>query len=224
MSHNILKVSSNTSDRVGAIAVDTTDLSDVTGSPALNDLLVYDGAAWAPNSTPTSQATEVVAWLGGFVASFALGGAQLYPVGNMYFMGFSNPNVYRVDGYHDLSSAKWITFGGGTAWVGSGSINRLELVAGTYLFKFQHITYSGSANPYVDVQWQTVGGTKLGPIGRIGTAEQPCNVYGAAKFLTTTTIGLNIVAKSGGNYTPYGSTVPGQQFNQKLQATILRIA
>ena len=225
MSHNVLELAGNTPSRTGDIAsIASGDLTNVSGSPASTEALTYNGAAWAPAAAPSAAAVpEVVATLGGFVQAFSLGSAKLYPVGNMYFMGFSNTNSSKVDGYHDLTYARWITFGGSTAWTASGSVNRLELAAGTYQFKFQHITYSGLSSPYVDVRWETVGGASLGPVGRIGTKDQPCNVYGAAVFGVTTTIGLNIIAKSGSNFTPYGSTASDQLFNQKLQATIVRI-
>lgn len=224
MSHNVLDLAGNTPSRTGDVSsIATSDLGDVSGSPASTEALTYNGANWTPAAAPSAAAPDVVATLGGYVATFSLGGSQLYPVGNMYFMGFSNTNSLKVDGYHDLTYARWITFGGATAWTAAGSVNRLELQPGTYQFKFQHITYSGLASPYVDVRWETVGGTALGPVGRIGTKDQPCNVYGAAVFASTTTIGLNIIAKSGNNFTPYGSTSPNELFNQKLQATILRI-
>ena len=224
MSHNVLDLAGNTPSRAGDIAsIASGDLSNVSGSPASTEALTYNGAAWAPAPGPApSQPPEVVAWLGGYITSYALGSTRQRAAGNMYYFAYSNTGLYTVDGYHDLTYATWQTTSGNTAWTQNRTMDKLQLAAGTYLLKFQHITYSGSASPYVDLQWQTDTGIKLGPIGRIGTKDQPGSVYGVAVLAATTTLGLNIVALSGNNYNPYGSTASDQLFNQKLQATIVR--
>lgn len=224
MSHNVLDLAGNTPSRTGDVSsIATSDLGDVSGSPASTEALTYGGAGWAPAAAPSAPAPDVVAWLGGYIASYSLGSTQQRAPGNMYYFGYSNTNSLTVDGYHDLTYATWLTTSGNVAWTQARTMDRLQLAAGTYLLKFQHITYSGLANPYVDLQWQTEAGVKLGPVGRIGTKDQPGSVYGVAEFSATTILGLNIVAKSGGNFNPYGSTSPNELFNQKLQATILRI-
>ena len=225
MSHNLTDVEGHQQNRDGTItALASTDLSDVSGSPASTEALTYSGAGWAPAAGPVpNQEPNVVATLGGYVASFALGTTKQRGAGNFYYWGYSNTNNFKVNGYHDLVHATWLTTSGGVAWTHARTIEKLQLTAGTYLMKMQHITYSGSSSPYIDLQWQTDAGTKLGPIGRIGTKDQPGSVYGIAVLASTTILGLNIIASSGNNMNPYGSTASNQLFNQKLQATIVRL-
>ena len=98
----------------------------------------------------------------------------------------------------------------GFSWIynvyGSGATTYVNGVyistPGTYRLSLDWCVGSlSSSGSYVDVQWQTGGGTALGPITRIGRSNEKRNsCIGYVEVSTTATVGLYIHAISGAKY------------------------
>lgn len=226
MSHNTPKVGTATQDRAGALSTSLTDLSDVSGSPSVSDLMEYGGAGWLPVSAPIAgQSTEVVTWVGGAHVGYSVGYSNFQPaVGGWYRLSLCYPPSYfdfRPLYYQDGVSAVWVGEGGADAFTTPDWLNRVRLAAnGTYIIYAKHMVFGGTGTPFVDVQWQTATGDAAGPIRRISGLYDVCTVRGAIKTgASSETLGLKIIAKSS-----TGVLAPDSVSNGYLQISIIRIA
>ena len=85
MSHNLVKANSKTADRASTISVELSDLSDVsTTAPTTGQALTWGGAQWEPTTTQTTE-NDVVAWVGGTLNTYAVGG-NLQAGGRIFFL------------------------------------------------------------------------------------------------------------------------------------------
>ena len=174
MSHNKLTIGTATGNRVSSVPLKTVHLNDVSSvTPNNGEFLSWNGSNWVSSSIGggTALTATVVAWVGGHNTAYSIGSNMMPAVGNFYYMSIGQ-SYYRPLYYHDQTNATWyvqtsahiaFTLGSGAVWC-----DRVELTAGTYLLRAQHIV-AGGTNPWVDVQWQTEAGVALSPIRRISS-------------------------------------------------------
>lgn len=216
MSHNLVKANSKTADRASTISVELSDLSDVsTTAPTTGQALTWGGAQWEPTNTQTTE-NDVVAWVGGTLNTYAVGGNLQAGVGSFFYMSLAFATA-RPHYYHNQTEATWysgstVAFTSGAVWLDS-----VELTAGDYVLKAKARALGGS-NPYVDVQWQTEAGAALSHIGRIQNGVAACVINGFITVTTTIKIGLRIIAKSSGSV-----AAPDSVDNEYLNVTILKV-
>ena len=223
MSHNLPLIGTATQDRAGALSTSLTDLSNVSGSPAVSDLMEYGGANWAPSAVSAGQSTEVVTWVGGIKGGYGVASNPQPAAGGWYRLSlcYPPPSAVRPLYYQDGVSAVWVGETGPDAFTTPDWLNRVRLAAnGTYIIYAKHMVFGGTGTPFIDVQWQTATGVAAGPIRRISGLYDVCTVRGAIKTgASSETLGLKIIAKSS-----TGVLAPDSVSNGYLQISIIRIA
>lgn len=161
MSHNTPKIGTATQDRVGDLDTSITDLSDVSGSPADGEALVYSGGSWTPGGIPYSS--EYI-----FIGR---GESDLFS--NSGLTG--TPAIGDTWAYYDSSPIENITGAtltkvGTTNWVES-----ITLPAGKYtIFSQHHAVFSASG--YLALKWFN-GATEASGRGMIG---EDLSTYGGS--------------------------------------------
>ena len=224
MSHNKLTIGTATGNRASSLSLELGDLNDVSSAtPTSGEFLSWNGSNWvaSPMSGGSTALTAgVVAWVGGFKVNYTIGSNLQPAVGSFYYLALGQ-SYYRPQYFHDQTNATWHITNGTTAFTSGGIIwcDRVELTAGTYLLRGQHIIEDWqTTNPWVDVQWQTEAGVALSPIRRISSIYNACNILGMIKTTSTVKVGLKIIAKS-------STTIqaPSSVGDARLDVTIVEI-
>ena len=205
MSHSILNVNAQEADRDGAITQSLTDLSDVSGSPSSDNMLVYGGSGWAPTAdalTPSSAR--------GTAGPTSTASAVLIATPNPYLVA-SDPNRLLWE-YAALQQGSAIRMGATTTSDASFRVNTYGttrwtvgfdiLTAGVYALRATlHVGALSAATAYIDCSWTDLSYNKLGPITRFSVSGNKRNTMrGIIDAAVNDVAGVYIDAVSGAYY------------------------
>lgn len=179
MSHNVNTVNAQEANREGAISQSLTDLSDVSGSPSSDNMLVYSGSGWAPAAdafTPSSAR--------GTAGQTSTASSLVFAIPNPY-IGATDPNRWfwepaalqqgsalRMSVATTGNVSFRVNTYGTTRWTVGFDI----LTAGVYALRATcHIGVLSASTAYIDCSWTDLSYNKLGPITRFSTKENKRN-------------------------------------------------
>ena len=147
MSHNTLKINSKEQGQDGTISLALNDLSNVSGSPSTDDVLVYDGSSYSPSSSPAGEVQYI------FI-SHRSGTAPAYSTSPA--SGVSTNDVFYV---YDASPLNTIT--GATINQTSNWVNYITLPAGKYTIQSQVRAEFSASTGYLGTLWRNSGNSAV---------------------------------------------------------------
>jgi hypothetical protein len=173
MSHSILNVNAQEADREGAITHGLTDLSDVSGSPSNDDMLVYGGSGWAP------AADAVTPHSGRGTGGTVVSASSLIYVNPNPYLSSGDPNrlfwepaaLQQGAGIRmTVVNTSDVSFRVNTYGLTRWTVGFNLLTAGVYALRATcHIGALSADSEYVDCSWTDLSYNKLGPITRFST-------------------------------------------------------
>ena len=198
MSHNKVTVAGQKPDANGSITVPFVSTDQITGTPATNDYLKWNGTYWEP--TANASLTTGVGHI--FIGQGESDNYSNSPHGTGSFS--ANNQIY----FYDSSPVNTIT--GATITSSSGWISSITLPAGDYLIHAKTL-FEFSADGYCLYALYD-GSTRLTPGGVVGELRSPYNggsdiAMGIIQLASSTTITIKIQALSNvDNGTAQGTT------------------
>jgi len=221
MSYLVDVVGSVEPSRIGEIALDLNDLSDVSTSPATNEFLYYNGSSWIASTGP-SEFKDVAS----FAQATSIAESIYTPL--YYSTAYEAPFLLAIRAVSASGAIVAASNLSGLAitlkYFGSSSayMERITISANTNALLAQDmcIAENSDAIAYIDVQWQTSTGTALGPIVRVRrTGYNRQTIYG---YISTSgssvDVGLKTIAISGNVAWPQ-STATKNQYNLTAKFT-----
>lgn len=162
MSHNKITVNGQASNSVGAITQALGDLSDTSGTPTDQQILMNSGGAWAPQ-TPALNAVLTASHIAGegtyavsSVYSPSLEGGWFFSVrtvtGNGPCVALTQDIDYAIGRYRVFTAT-------------AQYFDHIELAAGYVYQLYMEYCIGGNsdAGASIEVQWQDDAGNALGP-------------------------------------------------------------
>lgn len=182
-------------------ALDT--LGTVAGEPTQGETIVIDSQS-VPKAAP--KPTTVVAHLAGGASTTSSSVSLFVPLTSSAYPYFLEIGPLAINNVARLTSAAsagltWLynVYGGGA----TRYVNALQITTvGTYRLRAVWCVGSLSVSgAYVDVQWQTSSGVKLGPITRLGRSDEKRNsCEGVVEITTSDVVGLYVHSLNGAKY------------------------
>ena len=162
MSHNKISVNAKTPSASGAITQALSDLSDTTGTPATDQVLVSSGGSWAP-LTPAENAVLIASHIAGT-------GESAHPAiydpayENGWLIGARTVGgqgaIVSVTQDTNYATARYRYFAANAQY-----FEHIELAAGYTYHLYMEFCIAGNsdAGASIEVQWQDGAGNALGP-------------------------------------------------------------
>lgn len=180
MSHNKLTVGTATPDASGALAVDLTDLDDVTNAPTEGEVLGYTSSAWGGAAPPATAQIPFLSWrlLSG---SFSTSGVE-YDVGDTVIFRNAQFNIYDTTYVTRVASSGPLVPASSTAWSMYYTLKASALQGKTVKCVTSHQARSVTGTDEIVYQWavspSTFGTyTPIGPKAR-QTQDYVTEAYG----------------------------------------------
>ena len=207
MSHLIDEINLVNQNTIGNLSLNIDDVNDITiSSVQTNDMIEYSSSASAfVNKTSDSLVKRSSYPL---TKNLSLAAASGYA-------SFAIPNNFETPFYWVAKRRHYSTVGmdffnnsqnevlAPNQYSGAGYIDRIEIKANkpTLLFCFSALSEDSPSTSYLDLQWQTDGGTALGPITRfkILDGNNRNTVVGYINSNVDVDVGLKRITRSG-NY------------------------
>jgi hypothetical protein len=189
MSHNKIKIGSATPDQNGDVTLNLTDLSDVSGTPSVDQFLKYNGSGWEPVPGGSISSVEYI-----FIGR---GEASAYSNSPHGTGSFSSSDTIYV---YDTAPSNTIT--GATITKTSDWIESITLPAGNYAVSGQtNLIFSSSG--YAAFGFYDSSNNRLSQLGVIGENRSSGAggggdlAYSILELTASTTIKLRLYAISG---------------------------
>ena len=199
MSHNKITVGGKTPDSSGEIAVDLNDLSNVSGTPSTNDVLVYGGAGWSPAVATAGTSLPYSAfnpWTSHGVGSYGI------PSGDWYSWRKFTARNSMIGGPYN--SSFWVSSSiVHTSLSNSSWCMAFDLPAGLWFVRGTPNVRHNNTTNYIDLAWFDAAGNQYGNKAR-SMRGRPNSVtcWGVVDIASTTKIFLKSVLSSGAIYIP----------------------
>ena len=211
MSHNKLTVGTATPDATGALAVDLTDLDDVTNAPVEGQVLGYTSSAWGGAAPPATAQIPFLSWrlLSG---SFSTG-TYAYQQGHTVIWRNAQFNIDDTNYVTRVASSGSLVPVATSSWSMYFTLKASTLQGKTVKCVASHQARSVTGTDEVVYQWavspSTFGTyTPIGPKAR-QTQDYVTEAYGyytvgatdinVALMIVEQTGGVNLINSSNGN-------------------------
>jgi len=200
MSHNKLTVGTATPDASGALAVDLTDLDDVTNAPTEGEVLGYTSSAWGGAAPPATAQIPFLSWrlLSG---SFSTGTYE-YDQGDTVIWRNSQINIKNTSYVLTTASSGSLVPVATNSWVMYFTLRSVNLQGKTVKCVASHQARSVTGTDEVVYQWGVSSGgfssyTPIGPKAR-QTQDYVTEAYGYYTVgATDINVALVIVEQTG---------------------------
>lgn len=193
MSHNNTTVNAQKPDRDGVVTQALADLSDVSGTPANNDLLQYDSStsSWSSASVASSSAIEYIFWGRGESEAYSDSPATALSAGSTIYI-YDSAGANTISGASITSTTS--TGAGGGEWLES-----VTLPAGTYRIIMACSPSFSSSGGFSFALFNS-GGTRNTAIGVVGAnPSSPAGPISSAivNYTTSTTLNAEVTNATG---------------------------